>query len=52
MCQLKNEEIHKIREENYERTKNMTDKELLEYTKEKASKVIERLNNIMEEKVG
>ena len=52
MCQLKNDEIHKIREDNYERTKNMTDKELLEYTKERASKVIERLIDIMKEKVG
>ena len=52
MCQLKNDEIHKIREENYERTKNMTDEELLEYTKERASKVIERLIGIMKEKVG
>ncbi len=52
MCQLTNEEIHKIREENYEKTKNMTDRELLEYTKEKASKVIERLNDIMDEKVS
>ena len=47
MCQLKNDEIHKIREENYEKTKNMTDRELLEYTKKRAAKVIERLNDII-----
>lgn len=52
MCQLRNDEIHKIREENHKKTKNMTDIELLEYTKKKASKVIERLNDIMSEKVG
>lgn len=40
------EDIHKLRYENYERTKNMSAEELLEYTEkeaEKGRKVIEEL---------
>lgn len=40
------EDIHKIRYENYERTKNMSTEELLEYTEKEAKKgrrIIEEL---------
>lgn len=46
MCTLTIEDIHKIREENYLKTKTMTDAEIIKYTKENAVSVLDRLKNI------
>lgn len=37
------DEIHAIREENYQKTKNMTEDELIEYTKKESAAIKERL---------
>lgn len=46
MCDLTIEDIHKIREENYLKTKAMTDEEIIKYTKENAVSVLVRLKNV------
>lgn len=40
------EEIHAIREDNYNTTKDMSNNELIEYTKEQARPIIERLKEM------
>jgi len=44
------EDIHRIREENYEKTKDMTTEELLAYTKEKAVPALKRIEEIRAKK--
>jgi hypothetical protein len=38
------DDIHEIREKNYEETKNMSDKELIEYYKNKADEISKKYN--------
>ena len=44
------EDIHRIREDNYERTKDMTAEELIAYTKEQAAPVLKRIEEIRAQK--
>ncbi|MCL1896557.1 MAG: hypothetical protein FWG03_08425 [Clostridiales bacterium] len=44
------EDIHRIREENYEKTKNMTTEELLAFTKKKAAPALKRIEEIRAKK--
>jgi hypothetical protein len=45
-----NDEIRKIRDRQYEETKDMTDEELMEYTNKKADRVHEEIEKIRAEK--
>ena len=44
------EDIHRIREENHERTKHMTTEERIAYTKEQAAPFLKRLEEIRAQK--
>jgi len=44
------DDIHRIRREEYEKTKNMTDEERRAYTAEKAAPVIKRIEEIRAKK--
>jgi hypothetical protein len=44
-------ELHEIREKNCEATKNMTNSELIEYTRKKANKAEIRIKELREVKV-
>jgi len=44
------EDIHRIREENYEKTKDMTPEELIAYTREKAAPGLKRLEELKAKK--
>ena len=46
------EDIHNIRFENYEETKHLTPQELINKTNESASRVVQRINQIREEKLN
>jgi len=43
------EDIHKIRYDNYEKTKNFSHKELIEYTKNEAAEARELLSKLKRE---
>lgn len=44
------EDIHKIRYENYKKTKHLSPNDLIEITNKRAEKVIKRLEEIKKEK--
>ena len=44
-------ELHEIRERNYEATKNMSNSELIEYTRKKANEAERRIQELKEVKV-
>lgn len=50
MCELTIDEIHAIREENYLRTKDMTDADLLKYTKEQSGSIVKRFRSLQGQK--
>jgi predicted nucleic acid-binding protein len=45
------DDIHKIRYDNYERTKHMTNQERIEHTRREAQPILERLEKMKAEKV-